>query len=172
MRRRVPWGLVALLFVVVPLVELYIVVQASQAFGLGWTVLLLIADSVLGAVMLKREGSAAFRALRDAVSAARVPARELADGALVLVGGTLLLTPGFVTDALGFFFILPFTRPLARGVLTRFIARRFLPMGPGRPGTPGGGPAGFGGPGGPGGSGGQTGRSPGHGGVVRGDVVD
>lgn len=161
MRRRVPWGLVALLFVVVPLLELYLVVQASQAFGLGWTVLLLIADSVLGAILLKREGAAAFRALREAVRAARVPARELADGALVLVGGTLLLTPGFMTDALGFFFILPFTRPLARRALTKVIAQRFVITGPG-------GPGGYGGPGGPG----QTGRGPGHGGVVRGDVVD
>ncbi len=126
MRRRVPWGLIGVLFVIVPLVEIYLVVKAGQTFGLGWTVLLLILDSVLGAVLLKREGEAAWRALREALASYRMPARELADGVLVLVGGTLLLTPGFVTDVLGFFFILPFTRPLARRALTAFIARKFL----------------------------------------------
>lgn len=126
MRGRVPWGLVAVLFVVVPLLELYLVIQAGRAFGVGPTILVLVADSLLGAFLLKREGAAAWRRLRDALSSYRMPARELADGALVLVGGTLLLTPGFFTDLLGFFFILPFTRPVARQVLTTFITRRFL----------------------------------------------
>ncbi|HSE07956.1 MAG TPA: FxsA family protein [Nocardioidaceae bacterium] len=162
MRRRVPWGLVAALFVIVPLLEIYLIVQAGQAIGIGWTILILIADSVLGAVLLKREGSAAWRALQEALTSYRMPARELADGALVLVGGTLLLTPGFMTDALGFFFILPFTRPLARRVLTTVITRRFL-AGRGRPATgPSTGTA----------TGGQTRQSPGPDSVVRGEVVD
>ena len=59
-----------------------------------------------------------------------MPARELADGALILVGGTLLLTPGFLSDVVGFFCILPFTRPVARRALTRFLTRKFL-SGPG-----------------------------------------
>lgn len=131
MRGRVPWGLVALLFVVVPLLEIYLIVRAGQTIGLGWTILILVLDSVLGAILLKREGAAAWQALREALSSYRMPARELADGVLVLVGGTLLLTPGFVTDAAGFFFILPFTRPLARRALTTVITRRFLgPAGP------------------------------------------
>ena len=90
MRGRVPWGLVAVLFVVVPLVEIYLVIQAGQAIGIGWTILILVADSVLGAVLLKREGLAAWRSLTEALASYRVPARELADGALVLVGGTLI----------------------------------------------------------------------------------
>lgn len=132
MRGRVPWGLLAVLFVAVPLLEIYLVVRAGQTIGLGWTVLILVVDSLLGAWLLKREGAHAWRALRESLSSYRMPARELADGALVLVGGTLLLTPGFVTDAAGFFFILPFTRPLARRALTGFITRRFLggPPGP------------------------------------------
>jgi len=138
---------VGVLFVLVPLLEIYFVVKAGQTIGLGWTVLLLVVDSVLGAALLKREGAAAWRALRDALASYRMPARELADGVLVLVGGTLLLTPGFVTDVFGFFFILPFTRPLARKALTAFITRKFLAP----PGTR---------------------RRPGHDSVVRGDVVD
>jgi UPF0716 protein FxsA len=153
--RRLPWGVLAALFVIVPLVEIYLVIQAGQAIGVGWTVLILVLDSLLGAALLKREGSAAWRALREALSSYRMPARELADGVLVLVGGTLLLTPGFVTDAVGFFFILPFTRPLARRALTAFITRKFL-----------------GGPGGPATDGRQTRQRPGPDSVVQGEVVD
>lgn len=155
MTRRVPWGLLAALFVIVPLVEIYLIVQAGQAIGIGWTILVLVVDSLLGAALLRREGTAAWRALREALSSYRMPARELADGVLVLVGGTLLLTPGFVTDAVGFFFILPFTRPLARRALTAVITRKFL-----------------GGPPGPATSGGRTGQRPGPDSVVQGEVVD
>jgi len=154
--RRGPWGLLAALFVIVPLVEIYFIIQVGQAIGPWWTVLILVADSVLGAALLKREGAAAWRALRDAMSSYRMPARELADGALVLVGGTLLLTPGFVTDLFGFFFILPFTRPLARRALTAVITRKLL-----------------GGPGGPSStSGGRARQRPGPDSVVQGEVVD
>lgn len=158
MRGRVPWGLVAALFVVVPLLELYLVIQAGRAFGVGPTILVLVADSLLGAFLLKREGAAAWRALRDALSSYRMPARELADGVLVLVGGTLLLTPGFFTDVLGFFFLLPFTRPVARRLLTGFITRRFL----GGPAGPSSGAAA---------DSARTRRSPGPE-TVRGEVVD
>ena len=157
MSRRGPWGLLAALFVIVPLVEIYFIIQVGQAIGPWWTVLILVADSVLGAALLKREGTAAWRALRDAMASYRLPARELADGALVLVGGTLLLTPGFVTDLFGFFFILPFTRPLARRALTAVITRKFL-----------------GGPSGPSSTSGdrRTRQRPGPDSVVQGEVVD
>lgn len=134
MRGRVPWGLVAAAFLAVPLLEIYLIVQTGQAIGVGWTILVLVADSLLGAVLLKREGLAAWRALRTALSESRMPARELADGVLVLVGGTLLLTPGFFTDAVGFVFLLPLTRPLARRALTAYVSRRLL-GGPGGPAT-------------------------------------
>jgi len=156
-RGRGPWGLLAVLFVVVPLAEIYIVIRAGQTIGLGWTVLILVVDSLLGAVLLKREGVQAWRALTEALAAHRMPARELADGVLVLVGGTLLLTPGLLTDVVGFFFILPFTRPLARRALTGFLTRRFL-----------------GGPPGPSASAprSRTRQRPGPDTVVRGEVVD
>lgn len=156
MTRRIPWGVLAVLFVLVPLLEIYTVLQIGQVIGVWWTVLILVADSLLGAVLLKREGGNAWRALREALRSYRMPARELADGALVLVGGTLLLTPGFVTDAAGFFLILPFTRPVARRALTTLITRKFL-----------------GGPAGPAAAyGGRTRQRPGPDDVVRGDVVD
>jgi UPF0716 protein FxsA len=89
-------------------------------------VLLLIADGVLGSWLMKREGTRAWAALTTALRSGRMPARELADAALILVGGTLLLTPGFVSDIFGLFMVLPFTRPLARRMLTGYVARRFL----------------------------------------------
>src|SRR5665811_1925853 len=149
MRRRIPWGVLAVLFIVVPIIEIYILIQLGHAIGAWWTILLLIADGVLGSYLIKHEGSRAWQALTQALESHKMPARELADGALILVGGTLLLTPGFLTDAVGFFLILPFTRPLARRLLTELITKKFL----------GGPPAG-------------TQQRPGPGSVVQGEVVD
>ncbi len=111
-------------FLVVPLVEIYLIVQIGQQIGPAPTVLLLLADSLLGAWLVKREGTRTWRALRSRLGSTRLPGDELADGALVLIGGTLLLTPGFVTDVAGFLLILPFTRPFARRLLLRTAMRQ------------------------------------------------
>lgn len=131
MRRLFPWWVLALLFVVVPVVEIYLLIQVGQAIGAWWTILLLIAAGFAGSYLVKREGSRAWRALQQALAEHRMPARELADAALILIGGTLLLTPGFLSDAVGAFVILPLTRPVARAALTKVITRKFL-AGPGR----------------------------------------
>ncbi|MEV6288577.1 FxsA family protein [Kribbella sp. NPDC051770] len=123
--RGLPW-FVAVALLVVPIVEIYVIIQIGQVIG-GWpTVALLLIESALGAWLIKREGRRAFSALRTALETGRMPGKELADAALLLVGGTLLLTPGFVTDIFGFFFVLPFTRPLARRVLSGFLGRRVV----------------------------------------------
>src|ERR1700712_5137834 len=134
-RRRFPWWLLLVAFVVVPLVEIYVIIQIGQVIGAWWTILLLIADSVFGSWLVKGEGGRAWRALQAALQERRMPARELADGILILVGGILMLTPGFVLDILGALFILPFTRPIGRRVLSGVISRRLVgmsfPSGPG-----------------------------------------
>jgi UPF0716 protein FxsA len=112
------------LFLVVPVVEIYVIVQVGQEIGVLPTVGLLVVESLIGGWLVKREGGRAWRALKGAVGGGRVPSVELADAALVLVGGTLLLTPGFVTDVLGFFLVLPLTRPVARRLLGVLAARR------------------------------------------------
>ncbi|HEX7189642.1 MAG TPA: FxsA family protein [Actinomycetes bacterium] len=118
-------GLVlVVLFLVVPVVEIAVIVQVGQQIGVVPTIVLLLVESALGAWLVRREGRRAWDALRGAGATGRLPSRELADAGLVLVGGTLLLTPGFVTDVFGFFLILPFTRPLARKALAWFVARR------------------------------------------------
>lgn len=120
-----PW-FVAVALLVVPLIEIYVIVQIGQVIGAWWTILLLIVESVLGAWLIRREGKRAWKALNTALQTGQMPGRELADGALVLIGGTLLLTPGFITDIFGFFFVLPPTRALARKVLTLFVTRRLM----------------------------------------------
>lgn len=133
-RRATRWVLFVL-FVVVPLVEIYVLIQVGQVIGAWWTVLLLVADSIFGTWLIRREGGRAWAALRTALQSGRMPARELADGALILIGGTLMLSPGFVTDAFGILLILPFTRPAFRGLLTRVVTTRLVAgVVPGMPG--------------------------------------
>ena len=146
-RRRRGLSLVLLtLFVVVPLVEIYVIIQVGQAIGPWWTILLLVLDSIFGSWLIRHEGSRAWEALRQALDSGRMPARELADGALILIGGTLMLAPGFVTDAFGVLMILPVTRPIFRRALTGVVASRLVVLGTGTgPGTaqrPGPGPDG------------------------------
>jgi len=124
-RRRWPW-LLALALLVVPTAEIAVILAVGRTIGTWPTVALLIVESALGAWLVKREGSRTWTALAQAINSGRMPSRQLADSALVLVGGTLLLTPGFLTDIAGFFFVLPVTRALARNVLEQVVTRRLL----------------------------------------------
>ena len=138
-----PWTVLAALFLLTPIVEIYVLVQVGQVIGAWPTVALLLVESALGAWLVKREGRRAWDALRLAMGSGRLPGRELTDAALVLVGGTLLLTPGFVTDVFGFICVLPFTRPVARAALRWYLRKRGAGLalsttGPGRPSAPGG----------------------------------
>ena len=147
-RRRLVTVVLFLLFVVLPLVEIYLIVQVGQVIGAWWTIALLVVDAVIGTWLVKHEGGRAWRALRDALEDGRMPARELADGALILIGGTLMVAPGFLTDLLGIVMILPLTRPVFRRLLALVVARRLVTLDVTRPGP---------GPEGP---------------IVRGEVVD
>jgi UPF0716 protein FxsA len=138
-----------ILFIALPILEIYVIIQVGQQIGAMPTLLLLVADALLGAWLVKREGRRAWDALTEAIQSGQTPGRQLADAALVLVGGTLLLTPGFVTDIFGFFFVLPFTRPVARRILMAFVARRAVRRFTGRSGGSGGSGASGGRAGGP-----------------------
>jgi UPF0716 protein FxsA len=119
-----PWTWLAAALLVLPILEIYVIIEVGQLIGAWPTVVLLLIESALGAWIVKREGRRAWQALSTTFGTGRLPTRELADAALVLVGGTLLLTPGFVTDVFGFFFVLPFTRPIARRALAWLVSRR------------------------------------------------
>ena len=122
-------------FIVVPILELWLIGEVADVLSWPVTLAILIAEAVLGAWLVKREGRSTWRRFREALgSKARVPAVEVVDGALVLIGGTLLLTPGFLSDIVGFLCLLP----PSRAVLNRYIrsrVRRSFRIGPAR-GTP------------------------------------
>jgi UPF0716 protein FxsA len=113
--------LLLLLFILVPIAELAVIIQVGEAIGVWWTIALLIADSVLGSLLMRSQGRAAWRRFNAAIAEGRVPAREVVDGVLVIFGGALLLTPGFITDVFGLLFLLAPTR----AVLRRLLVRRF-----------------------------------------------
>ncbi|MCK0113218.1 FxsA family protein [Ornithinimicrobium sp. F0845] len=125
-RRRAPYRL-RLIFagvLLLLLLEIVVLITVGRAIGPGWVLLLLLATAVLGAFLVKRESGRAWKAMRGAVDTGRMPGRELADASLVLVGGLLLLLPGFISDALGIFLILPFTRSVSRKLLATLIGAR------------------------------------------------
>ena len=112
-------------FIVVPIAELYVILQVGDAIGAVPTVLLLAADSVLGSVLLRSQGRAVWRQFNRALAEGRVPHRELLDGVAVIFGGAFLITPGFITDVIGLLLLLPPTRAAIRRLAVRRIGRRF-----------------------------------------------
>jgi UPF0716 protein FxsA len=115
---------IVLALIVVPVVEIYVLLQVGHLIGVLPTIALLIAVSALGAWLIRREGARTWSAFTAALGGGRLPAREVADGALVMFGGALLLTPGFVTDLVGLLCILPPSRAVLRRVLMSYVARR------------------------------------------------
>jgi UPF0716 protein FxsA len=113
-----------LLFIVMPIAEIYVIIQVGQAIGALWTVLLLIADSIIGARLLSWQGRTAWRRFQEALAGGRMPHNEVLDGAMIVIGGAFLLTPGFITDILGLVLILPPTRAVVRRAIIRSIQRR------------------------------------------------
>jgi UPF0716 protein FxsA len=112
------------LFIVVPLAELYVILQVGEWIGAVWTILLLAADSVIGSLLLRSQGRAVWRRFNDALRAGRMPHREVQDGVLVIFGGAFLITPGFITDVVGLLMLLPPTRAVIRRVAMRAVGRR------------------------------------------------
>ena len=118
------WPLLILGLLVVPIAELWVIVETADRLGVASTLALLILVSVAGAALLRQQGSAAWRRLQEALERGEMPSHELVDGALVLVGGVLLLTPGFVTDAVGLTLLLPPTRAVTKRLARALLARR------------------------------------------------
>lgn len=117
-------AILAVLFLVVPIVELYVLVQVAQAIGVLDTIGLVVLVSIVGAWLCKREGLAILRRIRRTLDRYELPSRELVDGGLVLLAGVLMLTPGFVTDVLAVLLLLPPTRAVARSAVIRALQRR------------------------------------------------
>jgi UPF0716 protein FxsA len=116
--------LLVVLFIAVPIAELAVIIQVGQEIGVWWTIAILVADSILGSMLMRSQGRAVWRRFNATLQSGRAPAREVADGVLVIFGGALLLTPGFLTDVLGLLFLLPPTRALIRRLFLRQAMRR------------------------------------------------
>ncbi|MBS1863324.1 MAG: FxsA family protein [Actinobacteria bacterium] len=136
--------LLVLAFIVVPIAELYVIIQVGELIGVWPTLLLLLLDAVLGSWLLKHQGRNAWRRFNQALAERRMPAKEVADGFLIILGGALLIAPGFITDIFGVLLLVPVTRAGARRLLRRWTVGRVAVVG-----FPGGAMGGFGG--GPGG---------------------
>ena len=112
------------IFILVPIAELYVIIKVGEAIGLVPTLVLLLADALLGSLLLRYQGRAAWIRFNRALAEGRVPHKEVFDGVLVIMGGALLLTPGFLTDIVGLIFLIPPTRALIRAMSSRFVRRR------------------------------------------------
>jgi UPF0716 protein FxsA len=114
------------LFILVPLVELYVILKVGDAIGALWTILLLAADSVLGTLLLRSQGRAVWMRFNKALADGKMPHREVMDGVLVIFGGALLITPGFITDIVGLSLLIPPTRAVIRRLVARRLGRRVI----------------------------------------------
>jgi UPF0716 protein FxsA len=146
--------LLVLIFIVVPLIELYVIIQVGSAIGIVPTLVLLLADALLGSMLLRHQGRAAWIQFNRALAENRLPHKEVFDGILVILGGALLLTPGFVTDIFGLVLLISPTRAIVRGITSRIVRGRMAvgatiwtvgraqrpPRRRPAPGGPGGGP--------------------------------
>ena len=112
------------LFLALPVAEIYVIIQVADGIGWGPTLLLLILDGFAGAALARSQGRTAWERFNLALAEGRVPARETFDGAMIVLGGAFLLTPGFITDIVGFALLIPPTRALLRGFVTRLARRR------------------------------------------------
>jgi UPF0716 protein FxsA len=117
-------GPLFLVFLVVPFLELFVLIQVGQAIGVLNTIAVLIVVSVVGAWLVKREGLGTLARARARIDAGEVPGRELVDGVLILFAGALLLTPGFLSDVLGVLLLLSPVRATFRASAVRWLARR------------------------------------------------
>jgi UPF0716 protein FxsA len=124
----------ALVFVVLPILEITVAIQVAHHIGGADTIGLLLLFSIAGALFARREGFSVLRRMRDQLEHGAVPTNELIDAALVFAGGVLLFVPGFVTGVAGLLLVFPPTRRAARGALKRRFRGRVHRLGPGGPG--------------------------------------
>jgi UPF0716 protein FxsA len=121
--------LLVALFIAVPILELWVIIEVGGLIGVLPTIALLFAMSLLGATLLRHQGRGAWQRFNRALAERRFPGREVADGLMITIGGALLLTPGFITDAVGLLLLIPPTRAIARRLLQAWVARRFVVVG-------------------------------------------
>jgi len=135
-KRRFPIGTVLfLLFSVFTLLELWVLVLLSSAWSVGATILLVFATAIIGAALAKREGLAVIQKAKTQLESGQIPAKPLAEGVMILIGGALLLTPGLITDVIGFSTLIPPCRRVYGRLALRWAKKHFqmVSIGPNAP---------------------------------------
>jgi UPF0716 protein FxsA len=136
-----PILLLIAIFIAVPIAEIYVIIQVGEAIGAVPTILILIADSIIGSVLWRSQGRRVWARFRQTIERGGMPHREVIDGVLVIFGGAFLITPGFISDIVGIVLLLPPTRAVIRRLLIRRLGKRIRLRPPGPGGRPrGGGP--------------------------------
>ena len=116
--------LLFLLFILLPIAELWLIIEIGGSIGVGPTLALLIVDSLIGAALARSQSRAAWERFNVALAEGRIPAKEVFNGAMIILGGALLLTPGFITDIFGLILLIPPSRAVVRAFLARLAGRR------------------------------------------------
>ncbi len=109
------------LFIITPMVELFLLIEIGKAIGTLEVIGLTIASGIIGAALAKSQGFSVLRKMQKEMAEGRIPTANLMDGFMILIGGILLLTPGVLTDAIGFLFLIPWTRVLMKRLLMKWI---------------------------------------------------
>lgn len=123
-----PFPLLAIAFLTIPLIEIYVMIQIGSVIGAGWTVLSIIATAVIGAFIIRWQGFGVYRRMERSMSAGELPAMEMLEGLALLIAGLLLLTPGFITDSLGFLLLVPpIRKKLVLGMLKKYFIQQVGP---------------------------------------------
>lgn len=130
------FGRLLLLFILVPLIELALFLTIGEKIGLPATLATIVVTGFLGAVLTKSQGGKALANFRNALSSGKMPHRELVDGLLILIAGAVLLTPGFLTDFVGFAILIPQVRAGVRGLLSSRLSSRVNVQFPGQAPNP------------------------------------
>jgi len=115
--------LLAILFLSFPLLEIYVMIQVGSEIGAGWTVLAIIATAVIGAGLIRQQGFGVYQRMNRNMANGELPAMEILEGFALLISGLMLLTPGFITDAIGFFILVP---PLRQWLVLNMLKKHFI----------------------------------------------
>jgi len=117
--------LLFILFLAVPIIEIYLLIQVGEVIGAGWTIFAVVATAVIGAALLRHQGLATLYSAQDKMAHGELPATAMIEGVMLLLAGALLLTPGFFTDTIGFLVLIP----VLRRKFAQFILGRGMMMG-------------------------------------------
>jgi UPF0716 protein FxsA len=118
-----------ILFITIPILELVIFVMLGSKLGFLLTLLIIITTAIIGASLSKSQGLRALRRYQEAVASGKLPHREILEGLIILVAGVLLMTPGFLTDTIGFLLLVPSVRDIVRQLISSSLAHRFSQVG-------------------------------------------